>query len=241
MPNHVTTRCVVVGPKPAIKQFRDRAFRIEDNATVFDFNAFIPMPPVVAGTQSGTIAEQGAALVSLIQGRAPPRAHSAVALGLAEPELRPATIKQMRETLDLREAPLAELANAWLEKNPEYRTEGDKRLRALAETGFPDWYEWACQNWNTKWNAYNSHIIRKSPLEFTFNTAWDFPMLVFEKIAQEFPALSFRCTCYDEGDNFAGDGFFNPQSDQAQFAICDATDELYERVYGHPPGVDEDD
>jgi hypothetical protein len=66
-------------------------------------------------------------------------------------------------------------------------------------------------------------------------------MPVFREIAKDFPTLSFRCTCYDEGGNFAGDGFFNPQPDQAQFATCNATDELYERVYGHPPGVDDED
>jgi hypothetical protein len=47
--------------------------------------------------------------------------------------------------------------------------------------------------------------------------------------------------CYDEGGNFAGDGFFNPNTLRPEFAICDATDELYERVYGRPPNVDDDD
>lgn len=72
------------------------------------------------------------------------------------------------------------------------------------------------------------------PLEFSFKTAWDFPTPVFHEIAETFPDLSFRCTCYDEGGNFAGDGFFNPRQGEKDFAICDATDHLFERVYGHP-------
>lgn len=240
MPNHVTTRCVVVGSRQDIKRFRDKAFPIKDKILTFDFNAFIPMPASIAETQSSTTAKEGAALVSLTQGRAPPAAQRAFDR-FDDTQLRPARIADMRKTLNMPKAPLVKLAKAWLNKYPEYRTEGEKRLRAISETGFPDWYDWACRHWNTKWNAYQLHIVRKSPLEFIFDTAWDFPMPVFRKIAKEFPTLSFRCTCYDEGGNFAGHGFFNPQPDQAQFAICDATDELYERVYGRPPSVDDDD
>ena len=72
MPNHVTTRCVVTGSRQEIKRFRDKAFPIKDKIQTFDFNAFIPMPQSIAETQSGTTAEEGAALVCLTQGRAPP-------------------------------------------------------------------------------------------------------------------------------------------------------------------------
>jgi hypothetical protein len=235
MPNHVTTRCVVVGSDDNISQFRGKAFPIKEKIVTFDFNAFIPMPSVLAETQSGTTAEEGSVLISLSHGRAPPQSQHH---GLA-PRLSCATVDRMRETLDMKCEPVAELAKAWLEKNPEYRIEGEKRLRAIAETGFADWYDWSCQHWNTKWNAYDLHIVSESPLEFTFDTAWDFPLPVFRKVAEEFPALSFRCTCYDEGGNFAGDGFFNPPKGEPQFALGTATDELYERVYGHPPEHDD--
>jgi hypothetical protein len=235
MPNHVTTRCVVTGSDENISQFRDKGFLIKEKIMTFDFNAFIPMPQALAETQSGTTAEEGSILISLSHGRAPPQSQHH---GLA-PKLSYATVDRMRETLDMKCEPVAELAKAWLEKNPEYRIEGEKRLRAIAETGFADWYDWSCQHWNTKWNAYHLHIVSESPLEFTFDTAWDFPLPVFRKIAEEFPALSFRCACYDEGGCFAGHGFFNPAKGEPQFAPCTATDELYERVYGHPPEHDD--
>ena len=239
MPNHVTTRCVVTGSDENIKQFRDKAFLIKEKVMTFDFNSFIPMPPAVAETQSSTIAEEGAALVSLTQGRSPLRLTAFSGRYSDDTQLRPARITHMRETLNMPEAPPAELAKAWLEENPEYRIEGEKRLRAVAETGFADWYDWSCRHWNTKWNAYGLHIVSESPLEFTFDTAWDFPLPVFRKIAQEFPALSFRCDCYDEGGCFAGHGFFNPPKGKTEFATCTATEELYERVYGHPPENDD--
>ena len=100
MPNHVTTRCVVVGSRRDIKRFRDKAFPIKRKIRTFDFNAFIPMPASIAETQSGTTAEEGAALVSLTQGRAPPAAQRAFGR-LDDTQLRPARITHMRETLNM--------------------------------------------------------------------------------------------------------------------------------------------
>jgi hypothetical protein len=138
----------------------------------------------------------------------------------------------MRQDLAMPKGPLRELAKAWLAKYPEFRDHGQKRLRAFIETGFPDWYEWSIHHWGSKWNAYHVRIATTEPLEFYFDTAWNFPLPVFAAIAARFPKLAFRCTCFDEGWNFAGDGFFNPPSGQCGFSVCDATPELYEHVYG---------
>jgi hypothetical protein len=233
MPNHVTTRCLVSGPDDAVNEFRKRAFRIEDGETVFDFNAFVPMPSIIRDRQSGSVAEQGSALLCIVRDRAPPVSRSL--LGTERPELRDDTVKRMREELGMPEATLKEVAKAWLASNLEYATEGEKRLRAIAETGFADWYDWSIHYWGTKWNAYHFRIATERPLEFVFDTAWDFPLPVFEAIARAFPHLTFRCSCFDEGGHFAGDGYFNPPPRQPQFAIGEATDELFERVYGYAP------
>ena len=133
-------------------------------------------------------------------------------------------------------AALKQIAEAWLAKHPEYAAEGQKQLRAIVETGFADWYEWSIHHWGTKWNAYHLRIATERPLEFVFDTAWDFPLPVFKAIARAFPNLTFRCSCFDEGGGFAGDGYFNPRErGQWQFAMCDATDELFELVYGYAP------
>jgi hypothetical protein len=83
----------------------------------------------------------------------------------------PARIDFMREDLAMRQAPLAELAGAWLAKYSEFRDDGEKRLRAFSETGFPDWYEWSIHHWGAKWNAYHFRIATTEPLEFYFDTA----------------------------------------------------------------------
>jgi hypothetical protein len=79
MPNHVTTRCLVSGPEADICEFRNRAFREKDGETIFDFNAFIPMPSVIAETTCGTTAIEGAALICVLEGRAPRKVASSAA------------------------------------------------------------------------------------------------------------------------------------------------------------------
>lgn len=64
MPNHVTTRCVVFGSESETQRFRDRAFLSQENSLAFDFNAFIPMPEILSETVAGTLAEEGAILLS---------------------------------------------------------------------------------------------------------------------------------------------------------------------------------
>lgn len=80
----------------------------------------------------------------------------------------------------------------------------------------------------------------KESLEFTLNTLWVFPTPVFQRIAKAFLALSFPCTCYDEGESFVGDGFFNPNTFGPEFAIGEPPTN-YERVYGNAPSVDDED
>jgi Ferredoxin-like domain in Api92-like protein len=234
MPNHVTTRCLVTGPDDAVEQFRKRAFRIEDGEPVFDFNAFVPMPAIVRDTRSGSTSEQGAALLCIVRDRAPPAGRGS--FGTDGGKLRAATVKHMREELGMPKATLKQVAKAWLAKYPEYAAEGEKQLQSIAETGFADWYTWSIHHWGTKWNAYHLKIVTEQPLEFVFDTAWDFPLPVFKAIAEAFPQLAFRCSCFDEGWGFAGDGYFNPRErGQWTFGPCEATVQLYELVYGYAP------
>lgn len=39
-----------------------------------------------------------------------------------------------------------------------------------------NWYDWHCDNWGTKWNAYDGYVtIGKTWIRLVFNTAWSFP------------------------------------------------------------------
>jgi len=38
-------------------------------------------------------------------------------------------------------------------QNEKYITEGEKYKSNLDKYGYTTWYDWACDNWGTKWNV----------------------------------------------------------------------------------------
>ena len=76
---------------------------------------------------------------------------------------------------------------------------------AFRAIGHHDWYNWSIANWGTKWNASRVDIddtpIEYGLIEITFETAWDAPVLVFEKMFEMFPALTFRCEWRHEDES----------------------------------------
>lgn len=66
-------------------------------------------------------------------------------------------------------------------------------------------YEWCCENWDTKWNAYDvarrdydGHVI------VTFKTAWSPPLKVIAALAAKFPHMTFRLEYFERGMQFCG-------------------------------------
>jgi Ferredoxin-like domain in Api92-like protein len=68
----------------------------------------------------------------------------------------------------------------------------------------PDWYEWNCEHWGTKWNAQNTSItVDANTITLSFSTAWVPPIPVYVELGKKYPQLVF------EGDgadfpNFSG-------------------------------------
>jgi hypothetical protein len=258
MANHVTTRCTVIGSKPDTSAFCDRmivwdprnqkyldfgfdklppetwietaegpmkAKMLLENGPPhmrFDFENIAPSPPIVNKVEESASAEHGARLI-LTRGE----------YGAAfDTDLDEAFIEEYRSRTCMPDAPMHFVAAGFLIEHPEYEAAGWARLRALVETGYCGWYSWRLANWGTKSNAYSFRLVSEEPLEFLFDTAWNFPSPVFEALAREFPSLRFRCSTFDEMGCFAGEGCFNPGPDEAPFGFCEGTPELYERVYG---------
>ena len=118
--------------------------------------------------------------------------------------------------------------------------QGTKKERQLGT--YEGWYSWRLENWGTKWNAYELAVKRAQAglLEITFQTAWSFPEPVFAAIAREFPGLQIECVFFDEGWNFAGTAkLANGRCDIAATKEL-ANAEMYERVYGQKPEIDEE-
>lgn len=73
-------------------------------------------------------------------------------------------------------------------------------------------WEWRCENWGTKWNAYKVErrdyqidISGKVRIILTFKTAWQPPSFrIFELLQQKFPAVSLTLEFYECGGCFCG-------------------------------------
>lgn len=233
MPNHVTTLCTITGPDDEIARFRSTMITTDRDErrewTLLDFNAAIPMPECLRGSDAGTLSENGAALIQLRGERGAPFATG----GMYE-----AQVQNIRLDVGMMHENIQDVARAYLAKHPEYEEAGRKRLSALLETGYADWYGWSLANWGTKWNSYDFAVKSEAPFIIQFDTAWSFPEPVFRKIAEMFPTLRFEVVSFDEGWNFACEGCFNGEP---PYQKVTATDELYERVYGEKPDHGEDE
>jgi hypothetical protein len=84
------------------------------------------------------------------------------------------------------------------------------QLRVIVETGYKSWYEWCVVNWNTKWNAGDTRIVslKDSHIDFLVETAWSFPVAIFDKLREMFPRMKILCVCRGESCGLSGWGYF---------------------------------
>ena len=58
----------------------------------------------------------------------------------------------------------------------------------------PNWYDWAVENWGTKWNAYEHSTTEqdydRGEVRYTFLTAWGPPTPIVHELQLRFPTLS---------------------------------------------------
>ncbi|WP_374943154.1 hypothetical protein [Sphingomonas sp.] len=59
------------------------------------------------------------------------------------------------------------------------------------------------------WNFHHDDVPGDNRYTFNFDTDFRFPVELFERIAQAFPALAFDCGCIHSMDEFMGYGWFN--------------------------------
>lgn len=72
--------------------------------------------------------------------------------------------------------------------------------------GYPNWYDWACACWGTKWGAYDIGDVSEEVLQsgelrlhYRFDTAWSPPWSWLEKTSELYPSLKFVDAWHDEG------------------------------------------
>lgn len=58
---------------------------------------------------------------------------------------------------------------------------GNAYLRNILVYGYDTWYDWHCDKWGIKWNAYNSYSDKESGT-MEFDTAWACPLPLLEEL-----------------------------------------------------------
>lgn len=90
--------------------------------------------------------------------------------------------------------------------DPEQKAKQEEIYAAnKSKYGYASWYDWACSNWNTKWNAADVELEMQdndTVAFYQFQTAWDAPIPVFHVMSQMFPSLTFTVTADEESQEF---------------------------------------
>lgn len=184
MPNHARSRIVITGPadqRASLKALvkgtsqRDEVF--------FDMNNVIPMPPTLDVT-SGSTTDQAMALVAHVDKLQPwQRPFGLGSITLAE--MRTYQHNQKFKSDD-------ELAAHLQKEEPGLLALGRQVFQNIKLYGAPTWYEWRCDNWGTKWNAYDQSFEETSrSLKYTIHTAWSCPEPILHALKAKYPGLKF--------------------------------------------------
>ena len=124
------------------------------------------------------------------------------------PHLNPLSLHSLfPEPID-EETLIKQAMNSWLAT--PFNTED------IASMPGPAWYYWRCHYWGTKWDTVDTRVEpsvdlgnNKIQLEYSFETAWSPPQEAFEKIARDFPSLSFNLEYCEPGMGYCGMASFN--------------------------------
>ena len=75
------------------------------------------------------------------------------------------------------------------------------------------WYDWAVENWGTKWdlneNPFLFDSISENEISFWFDTAWSPPMGVIEALSEKFYKDHFVLQYLEMGMGFCGEASFS--------------------------------
>ena len=76
--------------------------------------------------------------------------------------------------------------------------------------GVKNWYEWAYENWGTKWGICNSELVDKlsERVEYTFQSAWSPASKIIEKASRKYPQLKFYLEYFEAGAGYQGQVVF---------------------------------
>ena len=89
--------------------------------------------------------------------------------------------------------------------------DGSKDKAMMKKYGYSNWYDWAVDNWSTKWDIHEFHGVERtelgideSQISFGFESAWAPPINAYEKFIDENSNCSIKATYHEGGCDFMG-------------------------------------
>lgn len=179
MPNHVKNIIKMKGITKLPLFSKD-----EEGKDYFDFNKLIPMPESL-NLSSGS--SETVAIMATLDAIRKSLGRSNVAM----------QFKGLFNN-DLEERIKTHLESDWNKENTreELIELGLKYISNAALYGSTSWYDWCIRRWGTKWNAYGYEEISED--EISFETAWNMPGPVIEKLADMYPDIEIEHWWADE-------------------------------------------
>ena len=205
MPNHVINHVSFTDCTPARRREILEAIQYDDNGEneyhgigTIDFNKIIPMPESL-DIESGTRTDHG---IELCLTAANPLVDY-----FGEKKMSPDDFTALLARANRGKmfgSYRSSLSKEEIERITEHDSAeslmkvGSQALQNVVLFGSPDWYDWRCRNWGTKWNAYDIAAFDEDSDTITFETAWSAPHPILEKLSQMFPEVCISHYWADE-------------------------------------------
>lgn len=232
MPNYVTNVVTLIGSEEDIKDFFEKIKNDEQGIGTIDFNKIIPMPKDLE-IESGSNTMTGSKMVNeylsdkMFFEKNP---HPSLEQELKWlKDYRDYVISHYDQDIEVAEP---EVKEKLTEDKEMFEKQWDLGVKAKINTetyGYPTWYEWAINNWGTKWGACGYEHGRIADNKFVFQTAWNPPHPIMTKLSEMFPTIRFIHDWADEdfgqncGTRDMKNGeffFFMPQSQKEAYELA---------------------
>jgi hypothetical protein len=95
-------------------------------------------------------------------------------------------------------------------KKPEQIALEEQQAKNIAKYGYKDWYDWANDNWDTKWGACSLDFDEdefdetSNSIMLRWESAWSPAVGLVKNISAQFPELVFGMHFTEEANFFAG-------------------------------------
>lgn len=185
MPNHVKNIVKMEGITK-LPLFKTEYDEYEKRDVVcFDFNKIIPMPESL-NVESGSMETVA---IEAVNRKLSQRRYD-FQQAYSRPQMSDEDYQQRLKNYEKTEEELLELGLQYIANKVRY--------------GATSWYDWSCDNWGTKWNAYSNEQEDEDTI--IFETAWSNPEPVMLKLSEMYPEATIEHWWADE-DMGSNDGY----------------------------------